>query len=170
MQSGFTKLEDEMTIAKRNRTLAALESLGRPAASKELSLLTDLTEQSAYRHMCRLVAENKAYVAYTQTPAHGGRPENFYLSGPAPAGHKAALKEASEEERKARAEIRKAKRRASSRNSKQRRREAAAAALTEQELFTPNRRYCPTSLSEPFEQLEGVWHSILKGENHAHSV
>jgi hypothetical protein len=149
-------LEDDVTTAKRNRALVALESLARPAASKELIPLTGLNGQTVYRYMRRLVEENKAYVAYTKIPDRGGPAENFYLPGPMPAGYEATRKAASEEELKRRAAARKAKALVYSREFKRRKRL----------IFTPK----PSPLSEPFEQLEGVWYSIFKGENHATSA
>jgi hypothetical protein len=159
-----------MTLKKLDCVIAALEALGRPAPSKELVTATGYTTQALYRYMQKLVDANRAYIAYKRIPEKGGPGNNFYLAGPAPEGYKAELQEASEEERKKRAEIRRTKMLVYSRNSKQRRRETAVPELSEQELFIPNRQYRPTPLAAPFEQLESVWHSIIKGEHHATSA
>ena len=162
-----------MTTAKRNRTLAALESLAHPAASKELIALTGLNEQTVYRYMRRLVEENKAYIAYTKTPDRGGPAENFYLPGPMPTGYEVTRKAASEEERKRRATVRKAKALIYSREFKRRKRmEEKIKGLPDDDSMwiDPNFNPKPSPLAEPFEQLESVWHSIFKGENHGTSA
>ena len=162
-----------MTTAKRNRALAALESLGLPAASKELTPLTGLNEQTVYRYMRRLVEENKAHIAYTKIPDRGGPAENFYLPGPMPAGYEATRKAASEEELKRRAAVRKAKALIRSREFKRRKRlEEKIKGLPDDDSMwiDPNFKPKPSPLSEPFEQLESVWYSIFKGENHATSA